>query len=215
MALVISHPFVSGKSDGVDTTLVQPSNWNATHSLSMATGKVLGRATAGTGTVEELATTGTGSVVLAASPALTGNPTAPTQTTSDNTTNIATTAFVQAVFGGSSTAGFVFHGNFTPNNTTVTTGLNVNGSSYNANGVVTLIAVVTVQNSTGDNTAAAILMLRLHYNGNAAPGVTQIAYDAGATGFASCPISFGVSGTNLTVINSQAANSSVSIFGNA
>lgn len=40
--------------------------------------------------------TGTGAVVLAVSPALTSNPTAPTQTAGDNDTSIATTAFVQA-----------------------------------------------------------------------------------------------------------------------
>lgn len=34
MALSVTHPFVSGKSDGADATLVQPSNWNAGHSLS-------------------------------------------------------------------------------------------------------------------------------------------------------------------------------------
>lgn len=41
-------------------------------------------------------TTGTGAVVLAASPALTGSPTAPTQTAGDNTTKIATDQFVTA-----------------------------------------------------------------------------------------------------------------------
>lgn len=39
--------------------------------LTMATNKILGRATAGTGAVEEIATTGSGSVVLATSPTLT------------------------------------------------------------------------------------------------------------------------------------------------
>jgi len=41
--------------------------------------------------------TGTGAVVLAVSPTLTGTPLAPTAATSTNTTQIATTAFVQAV----------------------------------------------------------------------------------------------------------------------
>ena len=40
--------------------------------------------------------TGTGSLVFADSPVFTGNPTAPTQATSDNSTRIATTAFVKA-----------------------------------------------------------------------------------------------------------------------
>jgi len=39
-----------------------------------------------------------------ASPALTGNPTAPTQTVGDNSTRIATTAFVQASSGGPAAA---------------------------------------------------------------------------------------------------------------
>lgn len=38
--------------------------------------------------------TGTGSLVLSASPALTGSPTAPTQSANDNSTKIATTAYV-------------------------------------------------------------------------------------------------------------------------
>lgn len=27
----VTHPFVSGKTDGADATLVRPSDWNATH----------------------------------------------------------------------------------------------------------------------------------------------------------------------------------------
>lgn len=55
----ITHPFVSGKSDGADASLVRPSNWNANHTAEMATARILGRTTAGTGAVEEL-TVGTG-----------------------------------------------------------------------------------------------------------------------------------------------------------
>lgn len=55
MTLSITHAFVSAKSDGVDTTLVQPSNWNAALVATMATNKILGRRTGGTGAVEELA----------------------------------------------------------------------------------------------------------------------------------------------------------------
>ena len=54
MALSITHAFVSSKSDGPDATLVRPSNWNAALVTSMATAKILGRATAGAGAVEEL-----------------------------------------------------------------------------------------------------------------------------------------------------------------
>ena len=44
--------------------------------------------------------TGTGSAVLAVGPALTGTPTAPTASAGTNTTQIATTAFVQAAVAG-------------------------------------------------------------------------------------------------------------------
>lgn len=51
------------------------------------------------GVFGELPVTGTaGNVVLSVSPSLTGSPTAPTQSANDNTTKIATDAFVQAQF---------------------------------------------------------------------------------------------------------------------
>lgn len=54
MTISLRHAFTSAKADGTDSTLVQPSNWNAEHTLSMATARVLGRTTAGPGAVEEL-----------------------------------------------------------------------------------------------------------------------------------------------------------------
>jgi hypothetical protein len=57
--------------------------------------------------------TGSVSVVLSDSPALTGNPTAPTQAESDNDTSIANTAFVYANIMGKPGA----HGNTSKNNT--------------------------------------------------------------------------------------------------
>jgi hypothetical protein len=54
MAISLKHAFTSAKSDGGDTSLVRPSNWNAEHNLTCATGVILGRLTAGTGAVEEL-----------------------------------------------------------------------------------------------------------------------------------------------------------------
>jgi hypothetical protein len=58
MAVSLLHNFISGKLDGTDATLVQPSNWNAQHTLSMGTGKLLGRTTASTGAAEEIAVAG-------------------------------------------------------------------------------------------------------------------------------------------------------------
>jgi hypothetical protein len=54
MTVSLKHTFQSVKADGTDATLVQPSNWNQEHDLTLATNKVLGRATAGTGAAEEL-----------------------------------------------------------------------------------------------------------------------------------------------------------------
>lgn len=54
MTIQIKHAFVSAKGDGGDATLVRPSNWNAAHSTSMATGQLIGRLTAGVGVFEEI-----------------------------------------------------------------------------------------------------------------------------------------------------------------
>ena len=54
MTLSVKHTFTSPKADGTDSTLIQPSNWNAEHTITAAAGKVLGRDTSGTGSVQEL-----------------------------------------------------------------------------------------------------------------------------------------------------------------
>jgi hypothetical protein len=45
MAISLRHGFTSGKLDGTDATLVQPSNWNSVHTLSIAAPKLFGRTT--------------------------------------------------------------------------------------------------------------------------------------------------------------------------
>jgi hypothetical protein len=55
MTVSLKHAFTSAKSDSADTTLVQPSNWNAEHTLTLATSRLIGRTTAGTGAAEEIA----------------------------------------------------------------------------------------------------------------------------------------------------------------
>lgn len=59
MAISLKHSFTSPKSDGVDSTLVQPSNWNAEHQLTLSSGRLVGRTTAGTGAAEEISVGGT------------------------------------------------------------------------------------------------------------------------------------------------------------
>ncbi len=55
MTVSLKHTFQSAKPDGTDASLVQPSSWNAEHELTIATNKLLGRATAATGAAEEIA----------------------------------------------------------------------------------------------------------------------------------------------------------------
>ena len=85
-----------------------------------------------------------------ASPAFTGNPTAPTPLTADNDTSIATTAFVKAQ-------------GYTTNTGTVTsvavsggtTGLSTSGGPITTSGTVTLAGTLAVANGgTGGTTAA-------------------------------------------------------------
>jgi hypothetical protein len=59
MTLSLAHAFASAKADGADPTDVQPSHWNAAHTLTCASGVILGRQTAGVGAVEELSLAGT------------------------------------------------------------------------------------------------------------------------------------------------------------
>ena len=54
MTISLKHTFASAKSDGTDSTLVQPSNWNSEHTITLAAGKVLGRDTSAAGAMQEL-----------------------------------------------------------------------------------------------------------------------------------------------------------------
>lgn len=58
MAIEIKHPFQSAKSDGADNTVVQPSDWNAAHNITLAASRLLGRATASAGAAEEISLAG-------------------------------------------------------------------------------------------------------------------------------------------------------------
>lgn len=58
MTLSLTHAFVSPIADEGDAGLVGPDEWNAGHTLTMATARLLGRTTAGTGAVEELTAAG-------------------------------------------------------------------------------------------------------------------------------------------------------------
>lgn len=74
--MAIKHPFVSGKADGGDASLVRPGNWNADHTIEndtityaqiqniSATDRILGRASGGAGDIEEIVCTPTARTLL-------------------------------------------------------------------------------------------------------------------------------------------------------
>jgi hypothetical protein len=65
MTIELKHKFQSALGDGLDSSQVQPSNWNDDHNLTMATGSVIGRSTAGAGAAEELPAGAFGLSILA------------------------------------------------------------------------------------------------------------------------------------------------------
>lgn len=68
MPVSLKHKFQSAKGDGTDATLVQPSNWNAEHDLTMAADSVLGRG-ATSGAATEIPCTSFGRSLIAAADA--------------------------------------------------------------------------------------------------------------------------------------------------
>src|SRR5271165_339102 len=65
-APVLTHAFVSGKTNGSDNTLVQPSNWNAQHTFTTAGSNVVLGNNGAAGTVTEISCTAQGFSILAA-----------------------------------------------------------------------------------------------------------------------------------------------------
>lgn len=54
MTISLKHHFSSAKSDSGDATLVQPSNWNAEHDMTMAASSLLGNSSGSSGNVSEI-----------------------------------------------------------------------------------------------------------------------------------------------------------------
>jgi hypothetical protein len=86
--------------NAITESKISASNVSYSKIQNVTPNRILGRTTAGAGTVEEINTTGSQSVVLSDSAVLTGTPSLPigtsgiTQTAKNNTTALATTAYV-------------------------------------------------------------------------------------------------------------------------
>lgn len=64
MTFSAKHAFHSAKTDGGDATKVQPSNWNAEHTITLAADRILGRDSSGAGAVQELTCTTAGRALI-------------------------------------------------------------------------------------------------------------------------------------------------------
>lgn len=142
-AVVLTNADISGSAPLASPTLTgtptAPTASGGTNTTQLATTAFVTAAVGSGGVVSSVAGR-TGAVVLAvadvsgaaplASPALTGNPTAPTATVGDNDTSIATTAFVQTMPGAPPPIG-----NTTPNTgafTTLAASSTVSGAGFTA-----------------------------------------------------------------------------------
>lgn len=100
-----SSQYIAIAANGPATSVIDPvgnpGTWNPelshNHSAAQITSGVLAVVRGGTGVATS---TGSGSTVRSASPALTGNPTAPTQSPGNNSTRLASTAFVKTNVDG-------------------------------------------------------------------------------------------------------------------
>lgn len=160
-------------------------------------------------------TTGTGAIALAVSPALTGTPSAPTAAGGTNTTQIATTAFVQAAVAVAAPAGAAYLANtqtFTGTNTFASGDLIVDRGAGTGAAVLMLTGRNTgsaqgpttlTQQDTGDFTLAATQALNVNVS---LQGTTRLrAHSSGATVFQTGT----GAGTGLTVENTSNTQSGV------
>ncbi len=115
----VTYPIAHGTANQILTTTGSGTlTWTTPSTTATSYSGTLPVANGGTGVTSS---TGTGNVVLSASPTLTGTPIAPTATAGDNSTQIATTAFVTAAVASSSGGS---------GNITYTTGLNNDLGGY-------------------------------------------------------------------------------------
>ena len=204
MAVTVTHPFVSAIADGADATVVRPSNWNATHSIS----GTLDVANGGTGVTSS---TGTGSTVLSASPTFTGTLGAAAITAS---TTLGVTG-VSTLTGGAVIQGLTvgLGANAVANNTAVGVSAlasNTTGDSNTANGREALFASTTGNSNTANGREA--LFASITGNSNTANGYRALFTNTGNSniGLGQGAGSSLTTGNNNTIIGSVAGTAGLS-----
>ena len=150
------------------------------YTLSSVTVDNYGRVTS----ASSASTTGTGNVVLSASPALTGTPTAPTPSTGTNSTQIATTAFVLNQISASSSSGTV-----TSVGLTMPSGFSVSSSPITSSGT---ISVSTTLNGILKGTGSGFTTATSGTDYAPATSGTSLLYGNGSGGFSNVSIGSGV-----------------------
>jgi hypothetical protein len=164
---------VSGSYTGITGVgTLTAGTWNAT-TIAVANG--------GTGVTSS---TGTGSVVLSASPTFTGTPLAPTAAPGTNTTQLATTAFVQNVAGGLGTMSTQ-----NANNVNISGGV-INGATVGATTAATVrgTTVTATSQFSGPGTGLTGSASGLSIGGSAATvGLSQFASSLSGNGYQFLP----------------------------
>ena len=150
MAVSLKHAFSSGKADGVDATLVQPSNWNSEHVLAIGSPKLFGR-TSGIG-----ATTSSLSAVTRANPGV-------FTTTAAHNLVVGQLITITGVVGMTQLNGNTYVVNTTPLTTTFTvtfqgTALNTTSyTAYSSGGTVTPTGTGVAEEIAVTGTGSAVL----------------------------------------------------------
>lgn len=150
MAVSLKHAFSSGKADGVDATLVQPSNWNSEHILAIGSPKLFGR-TSGIG-----ATTSSLSGVTQANPGV-------FTTTAAHNLIVGQLVTITGVVGMTQLNGNTYVVNTTPLSTTFTvtfqgTALDTTSyTAYSSGGTVTPTGTGVAEEIAVTGTGSAVL----------------------------------------------------------
>ena len=190
MTVSLKHTKTSAIPDGGDANLVQPSDWNAEHDLTIATGKLVGRTTAGTGTIEEI-TVGTGLL-------LSGG----TLTSTDVGGTVTSVAALTLGSTGTDLTSTVANPTTTP---TIT--LNVPTASASNRGVLSSADWTTFNNKGSGTVTNVSGTAPVVSSGGATPAISMAAATGSVNGY--------LTSTDWTTFNSKGSGTVTSVSGTA